>query len=346
MKIELGITTFGETTQLQNTGKILTHKERLNELLEEIKLADSVGLDIYSIGEHHRNDFAVSAPEIVLAAGASITKNIKLSSAVTVLSSADPIRVYQNFYTLDALSNGRAEVMVGRVSFTESFPLFGYKLEYYDELFTEKLEMLLKIKENEILNWEGKLTHDVDNRGVYPRSENLPIWVATGGNVDSTINIALKGLPITYAIIGGNPMAFKKLINLYKELGKRAGHSLDKLKVASSSWGFIHQDKNTAIEKYYYPTKQLVDAVSKDREHWQELTWEQYINSISEDGAMFVGDPITVANKIIKMVEELKLDRFMLHLPIGSMEHEYVMNAIRLYGEEVAPIVREYFKDK
>ncbi|CAM3474245.1 LLM class flavin-dependent oxidoreductase [Pseudostreptobacillus hongkongensis] len=236
--------------------------------------------------------------------------------------------------------------MVGRGSFTESFPLFGYKLEDYDELFTEKLEILLKIKENLILNWEGKLTHNVDNRGVYPRSENLPIWVVTGGNVDSTINIALKGLPITYAIIGGNPMVFKKLINLYKALGERAGHSPDKLKVASSSWGFIHQDKNTAIEKYYYPTKQLVDAVSKDREHWQELTWEQYINSISEDGAMFVGDPITVANKIIKMVEELKLDRFMSHLPIGSMEHEDVMNAIRLYGEEVAPIVRGYFKDK
>nr|WP_245620648.1 LLM class flavin-dependent oxidoreductase [Pseudostreptobacillus hongkongensis] len=283
---------------------------------------------------------------MVLAAGASITKNIKLSSAVTVLSSADPIRVYQNFSTLDALSNGGAEVMVGRGSFTESFPLFGYKLEDYDELFTEKLEILLKIKENLILNWEGKLTHNVDNRGVYPRSENLPIWVVTGGNVDSTINIALKGLPITYAIIGGNPMVFKKLINLYKALGERAGHSPDKLKVASSSWGFIHQDKNTAIEKYYYPTKQLVDAVSKDREHWQELTWEQYINSISEDGAMFVGDPITVANKIIKMVEELKLDRFMSHLPIGSMEHEDVMNAIRLYGEEVAPIVRGYFKDK
>lgn len=346
-KIELGITSFGETTPLESTGKAISHHERIQNLIEEIELADKVGLDIYAIGEHHRSDFAVSVPEIVLAAGAVNTKNIRLSSAVTVLSSSEPIRVYQNFATVDAISNGRAEIMVGRGSFIESFPLFGYDLDHYNALFQEKLDMLLEIRKNELLNWEGRLTHSVDNKGVYPRAiqKELPIWVATGGNPDSTIRTAKMGLPIAYAIIGGEPIAFKGLINAYREVGKEWGHSEEQLKVASHSWGFIAEDNQKAIDQYFFPTKTSIDAIGKDRLHWQPLTKQQYINSVGEHGAMFVGDPDTVAKKIISMVEALEIDRFMMHIPVGSLPHESVLKSIELFGKEVAPKVRAHFEN-
>ncbi len=346
--IELGISTFGETTPLEKTGKPISHTERIKNMIEEIELADKVGLDIYAIGEHHREDFAVSAPEILLAGGAINTKNIKLSSAVTVLSSNDPVRVYQNFATVDALSDGRAEIMAGRGSFTESFPLFGYKLEDYEELFDEKLDMLLNIRDNEIVTWEGRHTQKIDGKGVYPRSvqRKLPIWVATGGNIESTLKIARLGLPIVYAVIGGNPLAFKRLTELYRKVGEEAGHNKEILKVAAHSWGFVAEDTEEAINKYYYPTKCLVDNIAKDRPHWRELTFEQYLNSVGDSGAMFVGSPEVVAEKMIRVIEELNLDRFMLHLPIGSIPHEDTMKAIELFGTKVAPIVREYFANK
>lgn len=347
--LELGISSFGETTPLEGSQKAISHGERIRNMIEEIELADKLGLDIYAIGEHHRPDFAVSAPEIVLAAGAVNTKHIKLSSATTNISSNDPIRVFQNFATIDAISNGRSEIMLGRGSFTESFPLFGYNLEDYEELFEEKKEMLLEINENEILNWKGeKFTHDVDNKGVYPRpvNEKLPIWIATGGSIDSTLKIAERGLPIVYAIIGGNPLAFKKLIELYRAFGKEIGHSSEKLKVAVHSWGFVWDTTEEAIEKYFWPTKTLVDQISKERPHWTPLSKERYLNSVGPDGVMFVGSPEDVANKMIKVIEELGLDRFMLHLPVGSMPHEEVLKSIKLYGEKVVPIVREYFEKK
>lgn len=345
-KIELGISTFGETTPLEKTGKAISHPERIRNLIEEIELADKVGLDIYAIGEHHREDFAVSVPEIVLAGGAINTKNIRLSSAVTVLSSSEPIRIYQNYATVDALSNGRAEVMVGRGSFTESFPLFGYHLKDYEELFDEKLEMLLAIRNNEILNWEnGKFTPKVIGKGVYPRSvqEKLPIWVATGGNVESTLKIAELGLPVVYAIIGGSYIAFKQRIDLYKQAGKKFGYSDEELKVGMHSWGYIAETDDKAVKEYFYPVKQLVDTIAKERPFWKALTYEEYLNSISESGSMFVGSPETVAKKIIKVMEDLNIDRFMLHLPVGSIPHEDTMNAIRLFGEKVAPLVRKHF---
>ena len=238
--------------------------------------------------------------------------------------------------------------MVGRGSFTESFPLFGYDLADYEELFDEKLAMLEKIRANEKLIWEGKHTQKVENKGVYPRSvqEDLPIWVATGGNTESTIKIAQKGLPIAYAIIGGQYKAFKGLIDYYKAIGRHSGFDENRLKVASHSWGFIAESDEEAIKKYFYPTKQVVDAISKDRPFWRPLTFEQYLNNVGPDGSMLVGSPETVANKLIDMIETLRLDRFMLHLPLGSMPHEDIMKAIRLFGEEVAPRVREYFKNK
>lgn len=346
--IELGISTFGETTELESTGIVIPHDQRIRELVAEIELADQVGLDIYVIGEHHREDFAVSAPEIVLAAGAVNTKNIRLSSAVTVLSSIDPVRVYQQYATIDALSNGRAEIMAGRGSFIESFPLFGYDLADYDELFNEKLDMLLTIKQNTNLKWQGKFTQSVDDRPVYPRAvqKDFPVWIATGGNLDSTIRIAEQGLPIAYATIGGNPKHFAQLVAIYKELGARHGHRPEQLKVAAHSWGWIEEDNESAINHYFYPTKQTVDNIAKGRPHWQEMTKEQYLHSVGPDGAMFVGSPEKVAEKIIAIIEALSLDRFMLHLPIGSMPHEEVMKAIKLYGEEVAPRVRKYFEGK
>lgn len=346
--IELGISTFGETTEIEGTGIAPTHDERIRELVEEMKLADEVGLNIYAIGEHHRKDFAVSAPEIILAAGAAVTKNIRLSSAVTVLSSADPIRVYQQYATIDAISNGRSEIMVGRGSFTESFPLFGYSLSNYEELFDEKLAMLENIKKHEILEWKGEFTQTVNKKGVYPRAvqEDFPIWVATGGNAESTVKIAQKGLPIAYAIIGGKYENFKGLIEYYRKIGIASGHSKKQLKVASHSWGFIAETDEEAIQKYFHPTKQVVDAISKDRPFWQPLSFEQYLSSVSPEGAMLVGSPETVANKLIKMIEVLGLDRFMLHLPLGSMQHEDILKSIELFGREVAPRVREYFENQ
>uniref|UniRef100_UPI003F6938E2 LLM class flavin-dependent oxidoreductase n=1 Tax=Streptococcus pluranimalium TaxID=82348 RepID=UPI003F6938E2 len=348
MTIELGITTFGETTPLEKTGELLSHSQRIRNLVEEIELADKVGLDVYAIGEHHRDDFAVSAPEIVLAAGAVNTKQIRLSSAVTILSSNDPVRVYQQFATIDAISNGRAEIMAGRGSFIESFPLFGYDLRDYDELFDEKLDMLLQIRDHTNLTWSGKHTQSVDEKPVYPRAtqEDFPVWVATGGNLDSTVKIAEKGLPIAYATIGGNPKAFGQLAAIYREIGSRHGHDLSQMKVAAHSWGWLEKDNQSAIDNYYYPTKTETDNIGKDRPHWSSMTYESYLQQVGPDGAMFVGDPEHVAAKIIGLIEALELDRFMLHLPIGSMPHEDVLEAIRLYGEEVAPIVRDYFKEK
>ena len=347
-KIELGISSFGETTPMEGTGKVLSHNERIRNMIEEIELADKVGLDIYAIGEHHRKDFAVSAPEIVLAAGAVNTKHIRLSSATTNISSNDPVRVYQNFATIDAISNGRAEIMLGRGSFTEAFPLFGYSLSDYENLFTEKMDMMLEIRKNEILNWKGTFTQSVDGRGVYPRAvqKDLPIWVATGGNPESTLRVAEKGLPIVYAIIGGNPSRFKSLIDAYRKFGRQNGHSDEQLKVAAHSWGYIAEDSEKAKKQYFHPTKSLVDQISKERAHWSGMSWEQYEYSIGPNGAMFVGNPEEVAQKLIKMIEELDLDRFMLHLPIVSIPHEDVLKAIELYGTKVAPIIREYFSNK
>lgn len=349
MKIELGISTFGETTPLENTGIAPSHPERIRQLVKEIELADRVGLDIYGIGEHHRSDFAVSAPEIILAAGAVNTKHIRLSSAVTVLSSIDPVRAYQQYATIDALSNGRAEMMVGRGSFTESFPLFGYDLKNYEALFTEKLQMLRTIVENETVTWEGNHTQSLDNTGIYPRSvqEKLPIWVATGGNVESTVNIARQGLPITYAIIGGNPLRFKSLIEAYHAIGKQMGYPKDQMQIAAHSWGFIADTSQEAKDKYFYPTKLLIEQIAKDRSNWVQNYRRQDFDIATEPGgAMFVGSPEEVTTKLIKMIEDLGLNRFMLHLPIGSMEHEDVLHAIELFGTQVAPAVREYFKDK
>lgn len=340
--MEIGITTFVETTPDVNTGKTISHAERIREVVEEIILADEVGLDVFGVGEHHRKDYAASAPAIILAAAASRTKRIRLTSAVTVLSSDDPVRVFQDFATIDAISNGRAEIMAGRGSFIESFPLFGYDLRDYNELFEEKLDLLLKIQESEIITWEGKHRPSIHNRGVYPRpvQDPLPVWIASGGTPESVARAGVLGLPLVLAIIGGSPLQFAPLVQLYKRAAERNGHDPSKLTVASHSHGFVADTTDIAVEKFFPPTQYAMNVLAKER-GWPEYTKETFDQARRLEGALYVGDPQTVAEKIIFLRKHVGITRFMLHVPVGSMPHEDVMRSIELLGKEVAPIVRE-----
>jgi probable LLM family oxidoreductase len=339
--MEIGLTTFVETTPDPKTGKVISHAQRLREVVEEIVLADEVGLDIYGVGEHHRKDYACSSPAVLLAAAATKTKHIKLSSAVTVLSSDDPVRVYQDFATVDAVSNGRAEIMAGRGSFIESFPLFGYDLQDYDELFEEKLDLLLQIQNEEIINWSGKHRPAIHNRGVYPRPEGeIPIWIASGGTPQSAVRAGVLGLPLCLAIIGGSPLQFAPLVKLYYRAAKEAGHDISKLKVATHSHGFVAGTTEEAVEKFFPPTSYAMNVLAKER-GWGPYTQATFDHARSLEGALYCGDVKTVAEKIIFLRKNVGITRFMLHCPVGSMPHQDVMRCIELLGKEVAPIVRE-----
>ena len=340
--MEIGISTFVETTPDVETGEVISHAKRIREVVEEIVLADQVGLDVFGVGEHHRKDYAASAPAVILAAAASQTKRIRLTSAVTVLSSADPVRVFQDFATVDAISNGRAEIMAGRGSFIESFPLFGYDLKDYDELFEEKLELLLKIRDSEYVTWKGGHRPAIQNRGVYPRTEQnpLPVWIGSGGNSDSVIRAGLLGLPLVLAIIGGSPLQFEPLVQLYKKAVKHAGHDFAKLPVASHSHGFVAETTEIAADKFFPSTQQAMTTLGKER-GWGQYTRSTFDAARSFEGALYVGDPKTVADKIIHLRKNVGITRFMLHVPVGTMPHDDVMRAIELLGKEVAPMVRE-----
>ncbi|SHG56606.1 LLM class flavin-dependent oxidoreductase [Ornithinibacillus halophilus] len=340
--MELGITTFVETTPDVKTGKVISHAERIREVVEEIVLADEVGLDVFGVGEHHREDYACSAPAVLLAAAASQTKNIRLSSAVSVLSSDDPVRVFQEFATVDAISNGRAEIMAGRGSFIESFPLFGYDLNDYHELFEEKLDLLLKIRESEKVTWSGKHRPSINNRGIYPRpvQDPLPVWIASGGTPESVARAGVLGLPLVLAIIGGSPLQFAPLVELYKRAARKNGHDASKLTVASHSHGFVAKSTDEAVEKFFPPTQRAMNIIGRER-GWGEYTKTTFDHARSLEGALYVGDVQTVAEKIIFLRKNVGVTRFMLHVPVGSMPHEDVMSAIELFGKEVAPIVRD-----
>ncbi|WP_239705376.1 MULTISPECIES: LLM class flavin-dependent oxidoreductase [unclassified Mammaliicoccus] len=346
MKFELGLSSFAEISPINGVDKPFPAHERINQIVEEIKLADQVGLDIYGLGEHHREDYAVSDPVTVLAAAASQTKNIRLSSAVTVLSSDDPVRVYQRFATLDAISNGRAEIMAGRGSFIESFPLFGYDLKDYDLLYKEKLDLLMQINENETVTWQGQTRAAIDHLKVFPRAvqDKLPIWLATGGNPESSMRAGKLGLPITYAIIGGAPSRFKRNVAMYKAVAESNGFDTSKLPVATHSWGYIAETDEQAMEEYYPSSAYVINQLGRER-GWPSYSMEKFEQEIVH-GALFVGSPETVAAKIIKLHEDLGINRFMLHLPVGSMPHEKVLKSIQLLGEQVKPIVDEYMKNK
>jgi probable LLM family oxidoreductase len=339
--MEIGISTFAETTPDVHIGEVVSHAQRLREIVEEIILADQVGLDVFGVGEHHRKDYAASSPALVLAAAAPQTKRIRLTSAVTVLSSADPVRVFQDFATLDGISGGRAEIMAGRGSFIESFPLFGYDLNDYDELFDEKLELLLKIRESEKVTWKGGHRPAIKNLGVYPRpvQDPLPVWIGSGGNQESVVRAGLLGLPLVLAIIGGRPIQFAPLVQLYKKAAAHAGHDISKLPVASHSHGFIAEETELAADKFFPSTQAAMNVIGRER-GWGHYDRSTFDMARSFEGALYVGDPETVARKIIHLRKKVGITRFMLHVPVGSMPHQDVMRTIELLGTEVAPIVR------
>lgn len=340
--MEIGISTFVETTPDVKTGEVISHAERLREVVEEIVLADQVGLDVFGVGEHHRKDYAASSPAVLLAAAAPQTKRIRLTSAVSVLSSDDPVRVFQDFAMLDGISNGRAEIMAGRGSFIESFPLFGYDLNDYNELFDEKLDLLLKIRESEKVTWSGNHRPAIHNLGVYPRpvQEPLPVWIGSGGTPQSVARAGQLGLPLVLAIIGGRPVQFAPLVQLYKRAATQSGHDSSKLPVASHSHGFIAETTEIACEKFFPPTQQAMNVIGRER-GWGHYDRAAFDAARSFEGALYVGDPETVAQKIIHLRKNVGIKRFMLHVPVGTMPHEDVMKAIELLGTKVAPMVRE-----
>ncbi|ULJ72653.1 LLM class flavin-dependent oxidoreductase [Rhizobium gallicum] len=345
--MELGLYTFADVNPNPERSKGAEGADRLKHLIEEIELADQVGLDVFGLGEHHRPDYAVSAPAVVLAAAAVKTKNIRLTSAVTVLSSDDPVRVFQQFATLDLISNGRAEIMAGRGSFIESFPLFGYNLEDYDQLFEEKLDLLMTLRESETVKWQGELRAPVNGRGVYPRplQDPLPLWIAVGGTPQSVARAGALGLPVALAIIGGEPRRFAPLFDLYREAARRAGQDQAKLKTSINVHGFIADTTDAAADQFYGPQAEVMNRIGRER-GWGPTSRAHFDMSRGPSGALFVGDPEVVAEKIVAHHKIFRNDRFLLQMAIGLMPHDQVMRGIELYGTKVAPLVRKALTDK
>ncbi len=340
--MELGLYTFADVRPDSQQGRAVNASQRIRELMEEIKLADEVGLDVFGVGEHHRPDYAVSSPAVVLGAAAAATRNIRLTSAVTVLSSDDPVRVFQDFATLDLLSGGRAEIMAGRGSFIESFPLFGYDLEDYDTLFTEKLELLLKLNEQEVLSWQGVHRSSFENLGVYPRPYNssIPIWLAAGGTPASAVRAATLGLPMALAIIGGKPEQFVPFVKLYRDTAARAGRSPEDLQLGINSHVYIADDSQQASNEFYGPYAEMMNRVGRDR-GWPPLSREQFEYLRSPAGALLVGSPQEVTDKILYEHELFGNTRFLAQMSVGAMPHRKILHAIELFGTRVAPAVRK-----
>lgn len=344
--MELGIGMFGDN-HYDEHGKPLPAGERLRELIEEIKLMDETGIEFFGIGEHHRPDYAVSVPEVVLAAAASVTKNIKLGSAVTVLSSSDPVRIYQAFATLDQLSLGRAELMAGRGSFIESFPLYGYNLNDYNELFEEKLELLLKINRQGPITWKGKFRAPLQDQAVLPRAVNnhLNIWVAIGGTPESVVRAAKLELPVMFAIIGGNPAQFKPLFQYYKELYEHNGHDMNNFKVGVHMHSFFGENSKPTADYYYPVYSAQMNRVGASR-GWGPFSRGQYDQGRGKDGAYLFGDANEAIDKILYLHEMFGLSRFSAHMDVGGPSHAMLMKSIEIFGTKVAPKVREALAKK
>lgn len=342
--MEIGLYSFAENTpDPLNGGRLQSPAERLKDLLEEIKLADEVGLDFFGLGEHHRPDYVASSPVTILAAAAAITRNIRLTTAVTVLSSDDPIRVYQQFSTLDLLSNGRAEIMAGRGSFIESFPLFGYELDDYDALFEEKLAELLKIREGGKVEWPGSQhTRPIPGLAIYPKpiQDPLPLWIAVGGTPNSVARAAYHGLPLMIAIIGGNPEAFQQFTHLYRATAEKVGHDVSKLAIGISSHGFIAENSQDALDIAYPAHHEAMSRIGRER-GWPPTTRTQFEAGASPSGAYFMGSPQQVIDKILQQHEWFHHDRFGLQLSVGTLPHDKVMKAIELFGTVVKPAVNK-----
>jgi probable LLM family oxidoreductase len=337
--MELGVYTFAELTPDPRTGRTVSAAQRLRDLVEEIELADQAGLDVFGVGEHHRPDFGVSAPAVVLAAAAERTERIRLTSAVSVLSSDDPVRVFQDFATLDLLSGGRAEIMAGRGSFIESFPLFGYDLDDYDELFAEKLELLLELREAEHVHWAGRHRAPLDGQGVYPRpvQDPLPVWVAVGGTPQSVVRAGALGLPMALAIIGGRPERFAPFAELHRRAAQEAGHERPALSI--NSHGFIADSAKAAADEAFPAHKTVMDRIGRER-GWPPMTRAQFDAAAELRGANFIGGPQEVAEKILFQHEIFGHQRFLVQFSVGTLPHASILRSIELYGTEVAPVVR------
>lgn len=338
--MEFGIYTFVENTKHPEAERLRTPTERVEHLLEEVQLADEKGLDVYAIGEHHREEYVSSVPPVLLAAAASVTQNIKLSSAVTVLGSEDPVRVFQQFSTLDLISKGRAEIIAGRGSFIESFPLFGYKLNNYEELFEEKLKLLLQLREEEIVNWKGDYRPPIENRGVYPRphQEKIPIWRAVGGTPTSAYRAGLLGIPMAIAIIGGQPAQFKPMVEYLRRGAAEAGHKFPGVSI--NSHGFIAETREEAIDTAFPAFKVTMDRIGRER-GWAPLTRSQFEASCTLQGANVVGTPDDVIEKILYQHKIFGHKRFLLQMSVGSVPQDKLLKSIELFATKVAPAVRE-----
>ncbi len=340
--MQIGIDSFVAHVADPRTGENRTSVQRLQDLLDEIKLADQVGLDVFGLGEHHREEYLDSAPPVILAAAAALTKTIRLTSAVTVLSAADPVRVFQQFATLDLISQGRAEMVVGRGSFIESFPLFGLALEDYDELFAEKLDLLLKIRENTNVRWSGRFRPALTGQGVYPRplQNPLPIWLGVGGTPESFVRAGTLGLPLMVAIIGGEPHRFRPLIDLYREAGYRAGHAAAQLQVGVHVLGYVGDTDQQAADDFFPGYAEAFTRIGRER-GWPPVTRAQFNALLRPRGALMVGSPETVVAKLLQLNDDLGgLARISFQMSVAALTHSMMMHSIKLLGSHVAPEVK------
>ncbi len=345
--LQLGIDMFGTVGIDGKTGVMQPAAKRMQEILEEIKLMDEVGLDFFGIGEHHRVEYAVASPEILLAAAAAVTKNIRLTSSVSVISSTDPVKLYKDFAMVDLLSDGRAEIMAGRGSFIESYPLYGYSLNDYEELFEEKLNLLLELNNNDTITWKGKFRAPLKNQEIFPQPKNgkLPIWIAVGGTPQSVIRAARLGLPVMFAIIGGSLENFLPLIEYYKQAWESHGHSMEDFQVGIHLHSFFN-DKGEDATNWHFPLyKAGMDRIGKSR-NWAPYERAQYDFGRSKHGHLIVGDPDYAVEKILHAAELFGLTRFSAHMDSGGPDHKNLMKAIEVYGTKVAPKVREALGNK
>jgi len=341
--LEIGIDSFAKKTQTNEGGTIADNVTAMHELIERIEHADKVGLDVFGIGEHHREEFLDSAAHNILSAAAARTKRIRLTSAVAVISTMDPVRLFQNYATLDLISNGRAEIVAGRGSFTESYPLFGMNFEDYDALYAEKLDLLLKIRDSEQITWSGRFRPPLVNQSIYPRpiQEQLPVWVGVGGTPTSFARAGALGLPLMVAVIGGETHRFKPLIDLYYEAAERAGQDKSKLKVGLHSLGFVANTKEEAVEKYYPGYKIWFNQIGKER-GWPPVTLERFEQQIGDLGAYVIGGPEEVAEKLIRHSKALGgISRFTFQIDNAGLTHQDLMDTYTLIGEKVKPLVLE-----
>ena len=342
--MELGISTFGEVTPDGLSGKAINAHKRVQQLLAEVKLADEVGLDVFAFGEHHRPDFVISAPEILMSAAAAITKNIKLSTSVIVLSSADPVRTFQNLATVDLVSNGRAEIMAGRGSFIESFPLFGYDLKDYDKLFEEKLDLLLRINKQINVSWQGKFRPAIDNLGVYPRpiQPQIPIWLGVGGTPASAAHAGKLNLPMIIAILGGPPNQFVPFADLYRETAQKTGHDISQLQLGISTHFYVADNGQQAADEYYPNYEKVFTRLGRER-GWPPMTRTQYEQNRSH-GPLTIGNVQQAIDKILMFHELFGNTRYIAQFMMGDLEHTKTLKAIELFGTQVAPVVRKGIK--